>query len=196
MSTNQFNSASDPGDREGQPMSDAQRHEQFTVLFARHVEQLQAYIGTLVPHAANADEVFQETSITLWHKYGEFRPDGNFAAWACGVAFNVIRNFRRTESRRRTFLLDDALLEQLGQVQIESRQRLVHRREALADCLARLSPTDQELIERSYGSSDNMAAVAANLGRSANSLYKRLKVLRGLLFDCINRAQTAEGGRS
>jgi RNA polymerase sigma-70 factor (ECF subfamily) len=162
-------------------------------LFARNVEAVQSYIGTLLPQAADADEVFQQTSITLWRKFDEFRNDGNFAAWACGIAFNLVRNFRRVESRRPVFLLSDDVLETLGQARLEKASSLPDRREALKDCLEKLSAEDRELLDRCYAGSANVAAIATDLGRTANSLYKRLKTVRGLLFDCITRAVSAEG---
>ena len=170
-------------------------HESFVRLFARHVDQIQAYIGTLLPQAADADEVFQQTSITLWRKFREFQPGGNFAAWACGIAFNLVRNFRRVESRRPVFLLADDVLETLGQVQLASNPQLAVRREALADCLEKLAVSDRDLIQRCYGNSGSLKDVAVELGRTANALYKRLKTIRRMLFDCINRVLAAEGLR-
>lgn len=186
--------SSDPNDS---PSSrEAQQHEAFVRLFARHVDEIQAYIGTLLPQAADADEVFQQTSLTLWRKFPEFRADGNFAAWACGVAFNLVRNFRRVESRRPVFLVNDEVLELIGQTRQAVAAQLAPRREALTDCLEKLPHGDRELVDRCYGSSGELKDVAAELGRSTNALYKRLKIVRRLLFDCINRTLAAEGVRS
>jgi RNA polymerase sigma-70 factor (ECF subfamily) len=182
-------------DLESQPTDDgnaAESHEAFVACFARHVDEIQAYIGTLLPQAADADEVFQQTSIALWRNFGEFRSDGNFPAWACGIAFNMVRNFRRVESRRPVFLVQDDVLELLGQTQRASAAQVSPRREALTLCVEKLSKDDRELVTHCYGDSARIKDVAAEMGCTANALYKRLKIIRRLLFDCISRALAAE----
>jgi len=42
--------------------SRAERADEFTLLFGRHARQIYAYILTLIPHWADAEDVFQETS--------------------------------------------------------------------------------------------------------------------------------------
>ena len=93
-------------------------------------DRLQAYIGTLLPQAADADEVFQQTSITLWRKFGEFRHEESFLAWARGVAFNLVRNFRTAELRR-PILLGDDVLGAIAEFQPSAADQTAQRREVL-----------------------------------------------------------------
>jgi RNA polymerase sigma-70 factor (ECF subfamily) len=177
------------------PNDEPSPNDEFMRLFAQHCDRIQGYIGTLLPSTADADEVFQQTSITLWRKFAEFRADGNFTAWACGIAFNLIRNYRRVESRRPVFLLGDDVLEALGNLQLASHAQLTARREALDLCLEKLSVADRNVVDRCYGSSDDLKSVATELGRTANALYKRLKTIRRTLFDCISRTLAREENR-
>ncbi len=185
--------AADPGSPTSGLTHDS--NSEFMRLFSRHCDQIKHYIGTLLPQAADADEVFQETSITLWRKFDTFEPDGNFAAWACGVAFNLVRNYRRVESRRPVFLVSDEVLDLVGRAHESTYSRLADHRGALASCLDKLSPADRALVARCYGNSGRLADVAHELGRTANALYKQLKIIRRRLFDCIHHTLAMQEGR-
>lgn len=162
----------------------------FLRLFSQNLEQLQAFIAVLLPQPADADEIFQQTSITLWRKFAECPPD-DFLDWARGVAFNLVRNYRRTESRR-PLLLRDEVLESIAKTQRENVDRQALRREALQTCIEKLSKFDRELIDRCYRAPDKLKDVAAERGWTANSLYKRLTTIRRRLFDCIQGSMLGE----
>ncbi len=68
--------------------------EEFVRLLMANERRLLAYILTLLPHVADAQDVLQETSIVLWRKFGEYRPGSDFTAWAYRVAHNMVRNYR------------------------------------------------------------------------------------------------------
>ena len=156
----------------------------------------QAVYRHAVAAGSHADEVFQETSITLWRKFDTFQPGGNFAAWACGVAFNLVRNYRRVESRRPVFLMSDDTLELVSREHESAYSRLADHRVALATCLDKLPADQRTLLARCYGNSDRLADVAQELGRTANVLYKQLKVIRGAKsLDCIHRTLAVQEGR-
>lgn len=168
------------------------RNDQFMRLFASHCEQVRAYIGSLLPQATDADDVFQQVSITLWRNFNDFAPGSNFPAWACAVSLNAVRNYRRVESRRPVFLLGDEVLESIAQLHEATYQLQPARHEALTKCLEKLPAESRELIERCYRGTQSIAEVAETLGRTANALYKRLKSIRRILFDCINRTLAAQ----
>ena len=56
----------------------------------------------------DAEEVFQNTSVVLWNKFGEFEPGSNFFAWASRVAYYEVLNLMKQRRRSRTFS-DEAL---------------------------------------------------------------------------------------
>ena len=54
--------------------------------------------------------------MTLWEKFGEYRPDSPFLPWACRFAhFKVLAH--RKKNRRQPALLDDDVLEILAEEQ-------------------------------------------------------------------------------
>jgi len=76
-------------------------HEQFVSLLARHHNLIRGFIGTLLPHQTDADDVFQQTCLVLWRKWDTFDETQSFSSWACGIAFYEVKNFQRVQSRDR-----------------------------------------------------------------------------------------------
>jgi DNA-directed RNA polymerase specialized sigma24 family protein len=59
------------GEIEDRP--NAPQYERFVQLFAQVHDNLLAYIFSLLPHWSDAEDVFQQTSLVLWRKFGEFQ---------------------------------------------------------------------------------------------------------------------------
>jgi len=166
---------------------DPQHYERFVRLFAQVRDNLFAYVFSLLPHWSDAEDVFQQTSLVLWRKFGEFRPDSDFLAWACKTAFYEVRNFRRTASRNR-LRFNDALLEQLAEERDVSPQRESRRRDFLLDCIPKLSDDQRVLLCRAYEGETTIRQLAGELHRSPQTIYNRLNLLRRTLFDCVETA--------
>jgi DNA-directed RNA polymerase specialized sigma24 family protein len=84
--------------------TDAKRS--FAERFLCDQHRLYGYIATLVPSRADAEDIFQETSLLLWEKWCEFDQDRDLMPWACGIAHNVVRNFWRTRQLALARLLE------------------------------------------------------------------------------------------
>ena len=70
--------------------------EQVQLLFVRHENSIRAFVRALQPSLSDADDVMQETFLTISRKASTYEPGTNFVAWACGVArLKVLENFRR-----------------------------------------------------------------------------------------------------
>ena len=54
-------------------LADPQQYERFVSLFAQVHDNLFAYVYSLLPHRSDAEDVFQQTSLVLWRKFGEFQ---------------------------------------------------------------------------------------------------------------------------
>ena len=70
-------------------------HEQFTGLLMRHQSQVFGYIFAAVHNLHDAEELYQDTSLILWRKFAGYRPDSDFARWACQTAKYEILRFQR-----------------------------------------------------------------------------------------------------
>jgi len=173
----------------GSDMDTADRTSEFVGLFASHDRGIYKYILTLVPNPSAAQEVFQETSVALWQKYGEYRSGSNFFAWACRVAYFEVLKSRQTHRRDR-LRFDDALLQTIAEERRGMEDVLQARRVVLPDCMQKLPPTDRELIEQRYGGSSTVLEIAERSGRPANTLYKALERIRRTLMHCIEETLT------
>jgi RNA polymerase sigma-70 factor, ECF subfamily len=168
----------------------------FLRLFLQNERRLYAYILTLLPNRADADDVLQEASLVMWDKFEDEHPPADFVAWGCRIAYYKVLDFRKKRQRSRVFF-SQALLERLAETAVEQAAtlQLDERREALEGCLAKLSPRDRDLLTRRFAEGATTQSTAAAVGRSADVVYKALARIRQALFDCVTRTLAA-GGRA
>jgi RNA polymerase sigma-70 factor (ECF subfamily) len=166
----------------------------FLRLFLQNERRLYAYILTLLPNRADADDVLQEASLVLWDKFDERHPPDDFAAWGCRVAYFKVLDFYK-KSRRSRVRFSQAVLERVAETAVEQAAtlQLDERREALAACIDRLRPQDRDLLARRFADGATTQSTAAQVGRSVEAVYKALAGIRKALFDCVTR--TLDQGR-
>ncbi|HVT27690.1 MAG TPA: sigma-70 family RNA polymerase sigma factor [Lacipirellulaceae bacterium] len=175
--------------------SDAERRDAFARLFAQHDRWLFAYLVSLLGNSAHAEEVFQEVCVVLWREYETFQLGTDFVKWVSVIAHNQVHRFRR-QHRRAGPQLSEAAVDLLAQDAVERAGLLESRREALGRCMEKLSPKDRQLVQECYSDSRvTFKAVAADLGRPVNTVYKALNRIRKALYDCIERTLSMESAR-
>ena len=172
------------------------RTSEFVRLFAAHDRGIYKYVLTLLADPSDTQEVFQETSVTLWQKFDDYEPGSNFFAWACRVAHFEVLKFRQTHRRDRLCFGDD-LLDVLAEERAAGEGVLHSRRSALPDCMKKLPPMDRELIEVRYAGEVTIQQIADRTGRQPNTLYKALERIRRTLMRCIEEtiARSEKTGR-
>src|SRR3954462_15082479 len=85
------------------------RVQLFLRLFLQNERRLYAYILTLLPNRADADDGLQEASLVMWDKFQETAPPDDFAAWGCRIAYYKVLDFR-TKCQRSRVLFSQAML--------------------------------------------------------------------------------------
>lgn len=171
---------------------DSDRYELFLQHFTQDRDRLLAYVQSLLPHRADAEDVFQRCSVVLWRKFADFDSQREFLPWACGVAFYEVRNFLRVAARDR-LQFGDELVEQLAERRLESLQHVDRRLEALRRCMKGLKSEDRDLVNAAYDESTPLSEFAESSGRALQTLYNRLSILRRRLLDCVQHNLSAEG---
>lgn len=169
------------------------RSKLFLRLFLQNERRLYAYILTLLPNRADADDVLQESSLVMWDKFDESAPPDDFAAWGCRIAyFKVLDFFKKSHRARVRF--SQALLERLAETAVEQSGtlQLDDRRDALAGCIEKLSPRDRDLLSRRFTPGATTESTSVELGRSVDAVYKALARVRRALFECVERALARE----
>ena len=140
-------------------MSDRQDYDAFTAQLVATQRRLYAYILTVLPNLADADDILQETNITLLRKRDEFTPGTEFGAWACRVAYFELLARRKQQQRERCRLLfaDENLLQNFAS---EASEQWADREEAMLSrlqrCMAEISVSHSELLRLRY--SDNLSS--------------------------------------
>lgn len=172
-------------------MSAPDRTSEFVALFAAHDRGIYKYVLTLLADPNATQEVFQATSVTLWQKFGEYRPGSNFFSWACRVAYFEVLRFRQ-DCRRDRLRFNNDLLDTLAAERSAGEGLLQTRRQALPDCMRKLPAADRELIALRYAGEETVLEIARRTGRQPNTLYKALERIRRTLMKCIEDAVTEE----
>lgn len=162
---------------------DASQHQQFAERVVRNQQRVFRYIVSLVPNRADADELFQQTCLTLWENWERYDFSLDFLPWACGFAHNHVRNFYRKRQNGQVQLEAD-VIEMLAIRSSERRQHEDDRLAALRACLGELPERNRGVVESYYGGW-TVQEIAAQRGSSANAIYKLLDRVREALHDCI-----------
>ncbi|WP_038172366.1 sigma-70 family RNA polymerase sigma factor [Verrucomicrobium sp. BvORR106] len=171
--------------------------ERFVSLLVANQPRVYRFLVTLVPQRQDVEDLFQQTCLTLWQSRAKFDASaGEFASWACGIAHNHVRNFRRRESTRRT-LLSEEVAELLVATREQHASFLDDCHRALHRCMAGLTTHQRSVLEDCYGSEGGggIKLAAESSGRSANALYKVVRHIRGILHECIQRTVLEGGAR-
>jgi RNA polymerase sigma-70 factor, ECF subfamily len=173
------------------PIDDSSRLEQYSRLLASCQRPVFLYAMSLLHHAADAEEVLQQTNLVLWRKLDEYDSRMDFVKWACGIAHLETLKIRQQRPRERRFFSDEFIARIAVRCQ-QSIDDLDHRREALAGCLQKLGESDRRLVLDRYQPEATTASVAASAGRSVQGTRKTLRRIRAALLSCVERTLKAE----
>lgn len=165
-----------------------ERYTEFAALLERHTGRLLTYINALLLNWDDAEDVFQECCLVLWSRFDEFQPGTNFLAWALRVAQHKAMDFKKARSRRQAFFnqqLQDLLIAEVTDARYQVDDEGLA---ALIDCIEKLGESDRRLLQLCYGEGVRVREVAAQLGRSPQSVHNSLRRIRLVLLGCIKRA--------
>lgn len=176
---------------EPEKVSQNARIEAFIRELSREQDFIAAYIRSLLPHAADADDVLQQCNLLLWQKFSQFDGERSFRAWACGVAYYEVCNFLRSANRRR-LQFNQELMSQIADQRLAEADRRTGHLSLLQACLKLLKSSDQELIREVYGKAHTASELAELQGMTVRSLQNRIWRLRKLLYDCVHRKLSLE----
>ncbi len=153
-------------------------------LYTRNQARIAVFIRSLIRDPADASDVMQETSLTLWRSFSQYDRNLDFGSWAVGIARNQVLKLWRIKRRDQELFSDSLFLELADEVEANlsnSEQRL----QALRDCVQRLTTRQRELIKDFYGNGVAAAEVARRWNRNLHTVYNALRSLRKELGQCI-----------
>lgn len=154
-------------------------------LFVKHQTAVRAFILSLQPNFTEADDIVQETFLTVTRKAAEFRDGSNFLAWAFTIA-----RFKLLEARRRggkqPVVLSDEVIEVLASSAPEA-GFFESRLAALRRCLERLAPRAREIVRLRYHEEHGPEEIAAQIDWSANAVNVALARARNSMRHCVEK---------
>jgi RNA polymerase sigma-70 factor (ECF subfamily) len=161
-----------------------------TQLNAAH-GRLLGFLRVMLGNSADAEDVLQRASMTMWRKFGEFDASLDFFAWASSFAFYEAKNFQRTAARSRLHF-DDELLQRLAEERVPDLEHREARLAAMDRCIGELDEPNRDLVREFYLNNTDIGALAQKQGRATQTLYNKLNTLRRLLGDCVKRRMGQE----
>jgi len=173
------------------PSSSDACYEEFLQLFLKEREHLSAYLYSLLPNPADAEDVFQRCSLLLWRKFADFDQNRSFLSWACGVAFYEVKNFLRS-AQRDHLQFNTELMSQLADRRLETLERSPDLLPYLQECLKRLPAAERELVQAAYGSNESLRKFAEDHGKALQTIYNRLGRIRRTLLNCVQNKLATE----
>jgi RNA polymerase sigma-70 factor (ECF subfamily) len=93
-------------------MTAGQSRDEFVKLLTAAQPRLFSYLAMVLGDVHDANNVLQETNVTLWTKADDFTSGTNFFAWAREVAYFKALAFTR-DRRRDKLILDQEFVEQV-----------------------------------------------------------------------------------
>ena len=166
--------------------------QRFLSLFLRSEREIFRYVAALVPSVIDAEDIVQQTAISLWEKFDAYDPSQPFTPWACRFALNKTRQWIERRQRWQA-LLDHGLGEELEQRRQEMLPDFEMRLKHLEGCLGKLPEEQRSLVEGYYYERTSVDKLAQRSGRSEAATYKMLQRIRHALQICVEARIQPEG---
>ena len=153
-------------------------------LFVEHVTGLRYFVMSMVPDPNEANDIVQETFLTVTAKANDYEAGTNFKAWVFTIArFKVLEIYKK-QKREANRLSDAAITILADEAQNEKDESMT---DALATCLQSLSPKTAKMVELRYQDGLKPSAIADRIGWTAEAVYVALSRTRTSLRNCINK---------
>lgn len=163
----------------------------FGELYSRYVDRIYSYVYYRTGDEAEAEDLTAKIFMRAMKHIPNFVDQGvPFVAWLYRIARNLVANWHRDRSRRRTIALDDIAQWHVGQESPELEAQILEDQDSLLKAVRRLPADRQELLVFKFVDRLSNAEIGEIMGRSEGaikSLYHR--TLLSLRDDFTQTAQ-------
>ena len=167
-------------------MNSPDRTTEITLLWTAAQPAVLAFIQSITPQLADAEDILQETARQIVRRFDEYDKERPFAAWAMGIARYKVLEWRRRQSKG-ALLLDEEAIEAIHFSYSERSQDWPEVGRAIDACMKKASPAAEKLLILRYLDNLKPAEIARRLGSTSNSVSVRLSRARDGLRDCIRK---------
>lgn len=151
-----------------------------------------AFVTSVVRDFSARDDVLQETAVAVMESYERYDPARPFVGWALGIARNQVGIYLR-RCKREPLVFDAETISCLAAAFEAAAADASPKLHFLQVCLQQLEGRARELCDLRYRLDQKPAAIAAQLGMTANTVAKALQRIRDQLRACIERKSLLEG---
>jgi RNA polymerase sigma-70 factor (ECF subfamily) len=174
-------------------MSQENAQEHFMRLWTAAQPAVAGYIRSLI-RGTDADDVLQETALTLFRRFADYDPARPFVAWALGVAKFQVLGHRRDAAR--SFLtFDSPLLERYTDGWADSCPSSDYRAGALENCFGELTGRARQVLQMRYFEGFTAEEIARRTASSGAAVRMMLQRIRDSLRACVEHQLSTEEGR-
>lgn len=159
----------------------------------RHQRRIYAFIGSLVHHQSDIEDLYQQTCLLLWKKHDQYDGSRDFFPWACGFAKHEVFNYLRKRGNRGRVYLSEQLLAEIAEEHLRTEDEGDARRVVLDGCLGKLSEQQRDLLRQCYEGTQSIKDISVGMRISAAALTMRLQRIKQALLKCIQASLAAEG---
>jgi RNA polymerase sigma-70 factor (ECF subfamily) len=163
---------------------DLTKEERFQTLFLRSERRIYAYVLALIARREDVDDLMQDIFRVMWEKFDAFTVGTDFTAWGISIARYRALDYHRKQRLHRA-VFHEHTLEAIAEKIIRISSHEDHRIEAMLSCATKLRAPDRELLHLRYHCDQTVRDVAAQVGRSPDSVYKSLNRIHSQLLLCI-----------
>ena len=159
--------------------------DQFVRLLAQNQKKILGFILYYVPIYSDAEDILQNTLVSLWRMCDDYTPGTDFLAWSITVArYEVLQYFRARKAAGK-FHFDERLQEIIAAESPSCLNRFDERIEMLRQCLKKLTPNETNLLKMRYEQELTFARIGHRLGLSSVAVFKRIGKIHDRLIQCI-----------
>lgn len=161
-------------------------NEEATRALLQHRKVLFAYLLAIVRDHALAEDLFQEVSLVVVRRWGEFGKVGDFWSLAREIARRQALAALR-KSGREPLLLSEAALDAVDHGFDQVAGEVSSRHDALRDCLKALPEFWGKVLRLRYWTNLSVSEVATRLDKTENTISVTLNRIRSRLADCVRQ---------
>jgi RNA polymerase sigma-70 factor, ECF subfamily len=168
--------------------------EAFTRLFDHFAPRLNAYLRRLGTDPATAEEIAQETMVTLWHKAPQYNPQkSSLATWLYRIARN-----RRVDNLRRDRLdfldVSDPILEAADETDLVAEVDMQQRKDAVRSALASLPEEQLSVVRLAFFDDLSHSQISEQIGLPLGTVKSRIRLGITRLRRSLEAGGVAEAG--
>ena len=164
--------------------TDAEHLAAVQALFVDYLPAVRSLVLALWPDFDGANDIVQETFLTVTRKAADFKLGSDFAAWAATIARFKVKEAWKTKQRAFEAMSPEVIESLISSMPKEDDRQV--ELAALSECMQRLSPKACAIVEMRYEQSHSLMEIGTRIGWTAGSVHVALSRARLLLRDCIN----------